>query len=424
MDQRFKNMVESFTLCINGVRRFHRMAKKELFPSIELLAWLEAQEIFPKWYWKGRDGLEVAALGSVLTLSSPPEFDSGNDSPARFWGGQAFSPNSSAKDQLWADFPRCAYFLPKYEIVRQADRLELFTHAIDGPITENLSIAPHYFGAASLGLNDCHHTPSHENWIALIEKTLSAIEGSSLEKVVMARRSTHLFNSSINAMELLSRMQAKGSIRFAVQFSKDSTFIGATPERLYKRLGRSLFTEAIAGTRKRGQTEAEDAFLEKELLENLKERGEFNFVKTSIFQALEPLCKTVSCEAEDGVIKTPNVQHLHNPFEATLLNGTSDAEILAALHPTAAMGGIPRRSALEHLLQYEPFERGWYASPLGYVSQAEAEFAVGIRSALVKENALNLFAGAGIVADSIPTKEWEELEHKTSLWRNLCKPVS
>ncbi len=410
-------MVDSFTLCLRRERLFHRMAKRELFPSLELLPWLEAQELFPKFYWKGRDGSEVAAVGSVLTLDEIPEFDSGNDSPARFWGGHAFSPETKAKDALWEDFPRCAFFLPKYELVRQDDRVELITNSINGAL-EEIQIAPAYFSATPLDIKESQHIPSEEIWTALIEKTLNEIGGQAFEKVVMARRSTHYCSAEINAFQLLWRMQAKGGIRFALQFAKNSTFIGVTPERLYLREGRTLFTEAIAGTRKLGQAE------EKELLENEKERREFNFVKDSIMKSLEPYCKTISCEKEDGVIKTPNVQHLHNPFKADLLESATDAQILAALHPTAAMGGLPRRSALEHLLRYEPFERGWYASPLGFISQDKAEFAVGIRSALIKENALNLFAGTGIVAGSIPTKEWEELEHKTSLWRNLCKSVS
>lgn len=416
-------MENSFTLCLNGQRFFHRVDKKELFPSLDLLPWLETQEFFPKFYWKGRDGFEVAALGSVLTLSEPPEFDNGNDSPAKFWGGHAFSRKTSAKDALWDDFPSCAFFLPKYELIRQDDRIEIVSHSINAPIDE-LKIAPAYFSKALFNIKESEHTPSHEIWIELIEKALNEIGSQAFEKVVMARRSTHLCSAPINAMQLLSQMSAKGGIRFALQFAKSSTFIGVTPERLYRREGRTLFTEAIAGTRKRGETEEQDTLLEKDLLENEKERREFSFVKASLRSGLESLCKTISCAEQDSVIKTPNVQHLHNPFKAELLDEATDALILRAVHPTAALGGLPRRSALEHLLRYEPFERGWYASPIGFISQTEAEFAVGIRSALIKENALNLFAGTGIVAGSIPSKEWEELDHKTSLWRNACKSVS
>lgn len=410
-------VVESFTLCLNGQRHFHRMARRELPSSLDLLAWLSQQELQEKFYWKGRDGFEVAAAGSLLMLSEPPRFDSGNDSPARLWGGHAFSMKD---DGLWRSFPRCAFFLPKVEIIRQGGKVELICHALDGELTE-IQVAPSHFSTCSVDIQKSEHLPAQDDWTMLIEEALRAIEGTAFDKVVMARRSTHTCSSVLNPFQLLSKMQNKSGIHFAIQFAKEAAFIGVTPERLYRREGRAVWTEAVAGTRKRGKTDEEDARLEKELLDNPKERREFNFVKTSIEEALKPYCSRVRCEEVDGVVKTPNVQHLHNPFEAELLPEACDADILAALHPTAAMGGLPKKSALEHLLRFEPFDRGWYASPLGFVSQDLAEFAVGIRSALVKENALHLFAGTGIVAGSVPSKEWEELEHKTSLWRDLCK---
>jgi len=81
-------MSESRTLCVNKRRYFHRFIKQEHFSPIDLLAWLNEQEIYPKCYWQGRDGKEVAAVGSLLTLYSIPCFDRDNDSPARFWGGK------------------------------------------------------------------------------------------------------------------------------------------------------------------------------------------------------------------------------------------------------------------------------------------------------------------------------------------------
>lgn len=258
-----------------------------------------------------------------------------------------------------------------------------------------------------------------EKWNEMIEHSLEQIDQDLFEKVVIARRSTHTNESPLDPLEILSRLKATGSIHFAFQFAKEATFIGATPERLYKREGRNILTEAVAGTRKRGKTEEEDALMEKELLETPKERREFGIVKQSIEESLSPLCVTLTCEDEDSIIKTPNVQHLHNPFTGILRDGVNDDAILKALHPTAAMGGSPKGSALEYLISHEPFERGWYASPVGYVSDEKAEFAVGIRSALVEDAKLHLFAGTGIVAGSTAEQEWEELQHKTSLWDKL-----
>ena len=406
-------MTESFTLCINGERYFHRSLTKTLHNPLDLIAWLNEQKELPKCYWHGRDGREVAAFGSVLTLNTVPRFDRDNDSPARFWGGHAFFPSSAPKDDTWRSFPRSAFFLPKYELHRHGKTFELIINAINAPLPEECVLANGYFSKGSMSLKRAAHLPTSKNWQELIEISLEKIESELLKKVVMGRRSTHVAKEKLNALELLSSIREKQSIRFAFQFSPESTFIGATPERLYKRIDRQILTEAIAGTRPLGKEN------EKELREDPKEQREFAYVKTSIAEALSPLCETLSASAEDTIVKTSTVQHLHSTFEGNLLLNVQDSEILSALHPSAAMGGLPKPSALEHLLNHEPFERGWYASPLGFISEHEAEFAVGIRSALVEENRLHLFAAAGIVAGSTADKEWQELQHKIAHWIKL-----
>ncbi len=412
-------MTESRTLCVSGKRYFHRYIRKEVDSSIDLLSWLERQEKTPRVYWQGRDGTEIVAFGSVLNLTEVPKFDAGNDSPATFWGGHAFFPTQSQKESVWGSFPKCGFFLPQYQLEKKEGKIVATIQAINGQLDEDFFPQPSYFAKSSGRLNEADHLPCSETWKQLIQHSLNEIKGEILKKVVVARRSTFTSDSDLHPLEMLARLKAKGSIRFAFQFGDQATFIGATPERLYKREGLKLYTEAVAGTRQRGKTEEEDALLHQELLDNPKERREFDYVKESIENSLLPLCSQLKCDDEDGIIKTPNVQHLHNPFIGQLLPEVTDEAILSALHPTAAMGGFPRKSALEYLLEHEPFERGWYASPIGFVSQENAEFAVGIRSALVEKNQIHLFAGTGIVEGSVPEKEWEELDHKTFLWRSL-----
>ncbi|MEZ4744549.1 MAG: chorismate-binding protein [Calditrichia bacterium] len=84
------------------------------------------------------------------------------------------------------------------------------------------------------------------------------------------------------------------------------------------------------------------------------------------------------------------------------------------LHPTPAVGGYPKDLALPKISELEPFDRGWYAGPIGWFSKNAAEFAVAIRSGMVYHNKLLLYAGAGIVPGSEPEKEWDELENKIS----------
>ena len=96
-----------------------------------------------------------------------------------------------------------------------------------------------------------------------------------------------------------------------------------------------------------------------------------------------------------------------------------DGEIIHKLHPTPAVGGYPKKQALEAIEEIEPFERGWYAAPVGWVGYDRAEFAVAIRSSLIVKNKVALFAGAGIVSGSQPEAEWEELENKIRNFRQI-----
>ena len=107
-----------------------------------------------------------------------------------------------------------------------------------------------------------------------------------------------------------------------------------------------------------------------------------------------------------------SVQHLWVPIKATLAANTSDAKLLDRLHPTPAVGGCPKQPALQFINDNEPYLRGWYAGTVGYLNAQKSDFSVAIRSALIADNKIELFAGAGIVTGSIATQEWQELDNK------------
>ncbi len=353
----------------------------------DLIAWLEEQTLYPKVYWQNKEGTEeIAAVGARTELDVLPT------SEKRFFGGMAFSPLNS-KDALWKAFPRCYFFEPILE-VRQTPK----------------SIP--FFSCKQSKLLSRQDTPGYGDW----EKNIQICLAGQLEKVVLARRSSFSFKEELNPLALLRslRAHAKQATLFALQLSKEVAFIGASPERLYRREDQQIISEAVAGTRPRGRTEEEDFQLSQELLSNDKERREFASVKTFIHTALSPFCSALLCDPEDSVLKAEAVQHLYNRFSGTLKPGVSDRDLLQALHPTPAMGGFPREKALVFLEEQECFDRGWYGAPLGWISPAKADFVVGIRSALVLGNDLHAFAGGGIIEGSLPLREWEELEHKIS----------
>jgi menaquinone-specific isochorismate synthase len=113
-------------------------------------------------------------------------------------------------------------------------------------------------------------------------------------------------------------------------------------------------------------------------------------------------------------MKLARSRHLRAGLRATLRPDVSTADLLAALHPTPAVGGTPHRRALALIRKLEPFDRGWYAGPVGWIGPEAADFAVAIRSGLVAEHRLALFSGAGLVEGSEAESEWDEIEQKIS----------
>lgn len=347
--------------------------------SIELINSLEEHSVYPKLYWKSRER-ELAAVGAIQLMRELPE------EKEMFFGGVAFSPKGK-KDSCWKAFPGALFFRPQ-EI--------LFGTASDtAPSTPRL-----------LSRTD---SPSFSEWEATVNLALQAIEKEEFEKVVLARKTTLTFDEKLNPFAILKKLDNR--ILFLLQLDPSTTFLGATPETLYRRKEKELFTHAVAGTRARGKDREEDLLLKEELLTSKKDRLEFDLVRKEIFKILTPLSQAVN-PGQIEVLLSQKLQHLSMNFSATLKPGIADAKILKALHPTPATAGFPREPALAFLEAHEPFDRGWYAGPIGWVSDIETDFAVGIRSALIIENEMHLFAGTGIVKGSRYEKEWEELEHK------------
>ncbi len=243
---------------------------------------------------------------------------------------------------------------------------------------------------------DC---PSYSEWEEIIGKALAQIRRGKFEKVVLARKTTFELEKEICPFDLLQRVKTHNCTLFAHVTDKQA-FIGATPETLYRREGNLIFTHALAGTA-----------LNPADLERDKETREFAYVSAFIEEKLRDLCSSVKVE-KPNILYTGHLYHKQIPFSGVLKPGISDAEIIAALHPTPAIGGFPRKEALDFIKNHEPFSRDLYASPIGYMSPERAEFVVAIRSCFIEGNKLHLFAGAGIVEGSDPEKEWEELENK------------
>lgn len=406
--------------------------------DIEPFLWLREQQHGTKLYWSGReDGIEVAAVGVAdLRRGEPQELPvlqesldtllAGGSPRTRYYGGLRFDPEGY-REERWSAFGGYSFVLPRFELYREGAEVELVCNLVlpvDGKRREGIleSIEELQFPDGEpdgeLPPPDARSdSPDRAGWVRGVEAALSRFSGTPLEKVVLARRTEIGFDGDLDPLLLAGRLKAAtpGCFHFYLQPEAGSdAFVGAPPERLYRRDGRSVRSEAVAGTLPRGNSAATDRELRDRLLGSEKDRREHGYVRESIREELGALCRKLEVETGTSEMRLASRRHLVSGVRGELREGVTDADILRALHPTPAVGGYPRGEALEAIRELEPFDRGMYAGPVGWIGAEGAEFAVGIRSGLVGGRRLALYSGAGIVAGSEPGEEWEEVEQKIS----------
>jgi len=402
---------------------------------IDVLTWLHNQKINTKIYWSDRKGhFEMGGIGIADGLKGNGPINHkelfeymenrlSEDNPhLRYYGGMNF--DHSLCDEQWQEFGTYQFIIPQFEIYLTNNLTTFaFNIAINEINAENidtilatleqLDFAPQTTYRKVPQVLKRTDYPDKEGWNNIFQ---TIDQNESHEKIVLARKSVFDFNVALRSDALLKHLkdQSPDCYHFCFQFSTNSAFLGATPERLYKRDQRIIKTEAIAGTRPRGQDNAHDKKLENQLLNSPKDSAEHKYVVDAIHTALKPLCATLQSEDHFSLRKLKGSQHLITRFEGTLKDEINDQDIIGALHPTPAVAGCPTDEAIHTIAQLEPFNRGWYAGPVGYIGFDQTEFAVAIRCGLVKGDQLSLFAGAGIVDGSTAEDEWDEIENKIS----------
>jgi menaquinone-specific isochorismate synthase len=189
--------------------------------------------------------------------------------------------------------------------------------------------------------------------------------------------------------------------------------LGASPETLVRVHGGRVTARVLAGTAARGANEMADDYVSLSLLGSRKDRDEHGLARASVVSALRP--HTTDLEAgEPFALELPNLWHLATDLHGELVDGSNALDLVQALHPTAAVGGSPRDRAVDTIAELEPFDRGRYAGPIGWIDgSGSGEWAIALRCAQVSEDgAVTAYAGAGIVADSVPAQELAETELK------------
>ncbi|MDS0258740.1 isochorismate synthase [Haloarcula sp. S1CR25-12] len=344
----------------------------------------------------------------------------------RLFGGFAFHDGDhDGADSPWESFPGAAFFLPEVQVTaRDGDRWLTTAAAGEGAADraetrlaawkEELADEPAVNAKRRPGIATREREPSQAAWRDQVGHALERVEQGSLQKVVLAQALRLGLQSDLSVPDVQARLAETYPDCYRFVFSPDdgATFYGATPERLVSLRGRTVRTEALAGSTGRGDTPAEDEWLAAELLDSTKDIHEHEIVAEAIRDQLEPFAASVRI-GDRSVRRLATVQHLRTSITAELADDEHVLSLVEALHPTPAVGGLPPDEALRTIRETEAFDRGWYAAPIGWVdARGNGTFAVGIRSAVATERTATLFAGAGIVADSDPDREWDEVQLK------------
>jgi len=345
-------------------------------------------------------------------------------------GGEP-APDEDAPESTgpWAEFPDARFVFPRVQVTI-TDRGPWLTVNAVGPDASVAAVEDRIEAErerlCSLpaadpetpqpGLIDRRRTTTPESWHGGVTTATDRIEAGDLQKVVLAQALEVDLAADLEVGDILSRLGEKypSCTRFLVEPEgpEPPAFFGATPERLVSLRGRTVETDALAGTTGRGETPAEDEWLAEELLADAKNVHEHELVAETIREQLAPFAASVST-GDRRIKRLATVQHIHTPITAELAADTHVLSLVEALHPTPAVGGLPPEAALETIRETEPFDRGWYAAPIGWVDAAgNGTFAVGLRSAVETRRRATLFAGVGIVGDSDPDREWDEVELK------------
>lgn len=260
-----------------------------------------------------------------------------------------------------------------------------------------------------------HEVPSAATYADAVRTAVGAIERSGLRKVVLARTIEVDAGRTLDPRRLAHRLRAVDphAATFAVPVD-GGVLVGASPELLVSRSGREVRSNPLAGSAPRSGDPAQDRAFAEELAASAKDREEHRIVVDDVARVLDPLCSELSWDPEPVLLETPNVWHLSTRFRGILGDPVPGVlDLVAALQPTPAVAGAPRTEALRTIAELEPFARGCYAGPVGWVdADGDGEWAIALRCAVLDGARATLYAGAGIVAGSRPEAEVDETARK------------
>jgi salicylate biosynthesis isochorismate synthase/menaquinone-specific isochorismate synthase len=396
-----------------------------------------------------RDGFVLAGLGqaAVLEAAGPGRFrevaaaarelgrrafcDDAVGDPAGagpvFVGGFAFAPDGGGSPE-WSPLAPASLALPEISLARHRGEARMTVSAVveaDDDVErtrERIEARLAELAPAAMPLIDPDPVerarvasvapPTH--YEHAVERAVERIRDGALQKVVLAREVRVHAGRDHDPGAVLGALREVFPACFCwCVGTPDLAFVGASPELLVRRDGARAQSVALAGTTRRSADPAVDDHLGEQLSRNPKEREEQAIVARRIERTLEPVSVWVTVADQPVLVKVQNVQHLATPIRAQLADPVPAVELAGRLMPTPAVGGEPQETALPLIPALEGLDRGWYAGAVGWTDLAEdGEFCVALRCALLRGPVAHLYAGCGIVRDSVPAEELAESEVK------------
>ena len=265
-------------------------------------------------------------------------------------------------------------------------------------------------------LGSLHSNLDREAFTAAVERARRHIYEGDAYQIVLSRRLE--FDAPGDPLRLYAAQRETNPSPYLYYLALDGLFLsGSSPEALVQLRGRRVVSRPLAGTRPRGATPEEDARLVRELRADPKERAEHVMLLDLARNDLGRVCRagSVVVDRAFAVERCARVMHLVSTVHGTLAPGRDALDVLAATFPAGTVSGAPKLRAMQIIDSLEPVRRGPYAGAIGYFSfLGDCDLCIAIRTAVVHAGRGFVQAGAGIVADSIADREFDETAHKAS----------
>lgn len=395
-----------------------------------------------RFYWQNREKtMTLVGLGHAHTIQNNAKNDRFDAVEAEWksltkncvkgqaalqpilFGGFTFDPQNRV-DGEWTDFPEAYFALATYQLVLRDNKAYVSIHLIAQASQAEQQLEAlrkerdHLIDAAQVAQVQKYTKPEITNYfepykdpyLASIDQVTALIKAKQAAKVVIARSLALQFKEQVTSPQVLAQIidEQPESYLFGLEWH-DLLFFGASPERLVKVENGRAYSSCVAGSIQRGKTPEEDEAYGQSLLNDPKNGGEHQYVVDMIAETFRKNCVEMKIPDGPRLLKIRDIQHLYTPVEGQLNDEATILQLTKHLHPTPALGGVPRIEAMSAIRKYEPMNRGLYAAPIGWLdAEGNGEFAVAIRSAALIKDKAYLYAGGGIVADSEPQSEYEE----------------